>query len=81
MDLSAAFRAMCVEYSRGEPSGHVKHNARGLSVSVNEDEHDSGFVTMSNEGDSNSNSDSDTDGDSDRTLTYREFIAAAMINR
>ena len=26
MDLSAAFRAMCVEYSRGCPSVHLNHN-------------------------------------------------------
>jgi hypothetical protein len=64
MDFAAAFRAMCVEYSRGGPSGHLNQNINGGNF-FNRD----GLYASSNE------------GDSDRTLTYHEFIAAAMMNR
>ena len=65
MDLSAAFRAMCVEYSRGGPSGHLNQNTNGGNA------YNNGAFSAS----------SSNEGDSDRALTYHEFIAAAMMNR
>ena len=55
MDLSAAFCAMCVAYSRGKSSGQLKQGTSAGSAT------DSGVFDM--------------------TLTYREFVAATMINR
>lgn len=65
MDLSAAFCGMCVAYSRGKSSGQLK---QGTSASSATD-------SRGNQGGSNSES------DSDMTLTYREFVAATMVNR
>ena len=67
MDLGAAFCAMCVAYSRGKLSGQL---AQGTSAG---DATDS--IAFSERLSKQSGS------DSDMTLTYREFVAAAMMNR
>lgn len=64
MDLSAAFRAMCVEYARGGPAGHLNYNMNGGNCY-----HNNNTFASSNE------------NDSERSLTYHEYVAAAMINR
>ena len=46
MDFSAAFRAMCVEYARGGPSGHLNRNLNGGNSC-----HRDGHYSTSNEGD------------------------------
>jgi hypothetical protein len=64
MDLSAAFRTMCVEYARGGPAGHLNYNINGGNCY-----HNNNTFASSNE------------SDSERSLTYHEYVAAAMINR